>query len=45
MKNIPDIVATYIVLHNLYIVNNEGIEKNWIVETENKLARRIIRRK
>jgi hypothetical protein len=37
----PDMVATCIVLHNLYIVNNEGIEEDWIVEAENELSRRI----
>jgi hypothetical protein len=42
LKNMPDIVATCIVLHNLCIVNNEGIEEDWIVEAESKLARRMI---
>ena len=28
LKNMPDIVATCIVLHNLYIVNNVGIKEN-----------------
>ena len=37
-----DIVATYIILHNICIVNNEGIKKYWIIEAENKLVRRII---
>jgi hypothetical protein len=37
----PDIVATCIVLHNLCIVNKEGLEEDWIVEAENKLSRRI----
>ena len=37
----PNIVATCVVLHNLCIVNKEGIEENWIVEAENKLSRRI----
>ena len=42
LRNMPDIVATCIVLHNICIVNNEGIEEDWIIEAENKLARRII---
>ena len=37
-----DIVTTCIVLYNLCIVNNEGIEEDKIVETENKLARIVI---
>ena len=37
-----DIVAACIVLHNICIVNNEGIEEDWIIEAENKLTRRII---
>ena len=36
----PNIIATCIVLHNLCIVNNEGIEEYWIVEAKNKLAKR-----
>ena len=39
------IVATCIVLYNICIVNNEWIEENWIVETENKLATRVIEEK
>jgi hypothetical protein len=39
--DMPDIVATYIVLHNLCIVNKEGIKNDWIVEVKNKLSRRI----
>ena len=42
LRNMHDIVAACIVLHNICIVNNEGIEKNQIIEAENKLARRII---
>jgi hypothetical protein len=38
----PDIVAACIVLHNICIVNNEGIEGYWIIEAESKLARWII---
>lgn len=41
LKNMYDIVAIYIVLHNLYIINNEGIEDEYIVEGENKLAKNI----
>jgi hypothetical protein len=41
LRSMPDIVATCIVLHNLCIVNKEGIEEDWIVEAENKLSRRI----
>jgi hypothetical protein len=42
LKNMPDIVATCIVLHNICIVNNKDIKEDWIIEAENKLARRII---
>ena len=41
LQNMPDIVATCVVLHNLYIVKKEGIEEDWIVEAENILNRRI----
>lgn len=40
LNNMLDIVATYIVLYKLYIVNNEGIENEWIVEEANKLAKK-----
>lgn len=40
-----DIVATYIVLYTLYIVNNEGIENEWVVEVANKLAKKKSLRK
>jgi len=39
LRNMLDIVATCIVLYNLCIVNNEGIEEEWIVEAKKKLAR------
>lgn len=42
LKNMPDIVATCIILHNLCIVNNESIEEGMIVKAENKLATRVI---
>ena len=42
LRNILDIVAACIVLHNICIVNNEGIEEDWIIEGENKLSRRIV---
>ena len=42
LRIMPDIVATCIVLHNICIVNNEGIEEDWIIEAESKLARKII---
>jgi hypothetical protein len=42
LKNMNDIVAACIVLHNICIVNNEGIKEYWIIEAESKLARRII---
>ena len=29
-------------MHNICIVNNEGIKENWIIEPESKLARKII---
>jgi hypothetical protein len=41
LRSMPDIVAIYIVLHNLCIVNKEGIEEDWIVKAENKLNRMI----
>ena len=41
LRNMPDIVATCVVLHNLYIVNKESIEEDWIVEAKNKLSRKI----
>ena len=41
----PDIVAACIVLHNICIVNNEGIEEDWIIEAKNKVSRRIIKGK
>ena len=40
-RNMPDIVATCMVLYNLCILNNKGIEDKWIIEVENKLARKI----
>ena len=42
LRNMLDIVASCIILHNICIVNNEGIEEDWIIEAESKLARRII---
>ena len=42
LRNMPDIVAVCIVLHNICIVNNEGIEEDCIIKAESKLARRII---
>jgi hypothetical protein len=42
LKNMSDIVAACIVLHKKCIVNNEGIEEDWIIEAESKLAKRII---
>jgi hypothetical protein len=40
----PDIVATCIVLHNLCIVNKEGIKNDWIVEAKNKLSKKRLMR-
>ena len=40
--NMPDIVAACIILHNICIVNYEGIEEYWIIKAESKLTRRII---
>ena len=42
LSNMLDIVAACIVLYNICIVNNEGIEEDLIIEAESKLARRII---
>jgi hypothetical protein len=33
-----DVIATCIILHNLQIINNEGIEDEWIVKVKNRLA-------
>ena len=41
LQNMPDIVVTYVVLHNLCIVHKECIEVDWKMEAENKLGRRI----
>ena len=41
LRSMPDMVATCIVLHNLCIVNKEGIEEDWIMEAENKLSKMI----
>ena len=43
LKNMFDVVVACIILHNICIVNNKGIEEDWIIESENKLARRIIK--
>ena len=40
LKKIPRIIIACIVQHNIYIVNNEGIEGDQ--KAENKSARRII---
>ena len=36
-----NIVVTCIILYNLCIVNNIGIEDEWIVEAKNKSSRKI----
>ena len=36
-----DLVAVCIILYNICIVNNEGIEEYWIIEVESKLARKV----
>ena len=41
LRNIPDIIATCVMLHNLCIVNKEDIEEDWIMEVGNKLRRMI----
>ena len=41
LKNMPDIIATCIILHGLCFVNNERIEDEWIIEAKNKLPRGI----
>ena len=33
-RNMPNIIATCIVLHNICIVNNLKIEENWIAKTK-----------
>ena len=44
LNNMLDIIPTYIVFHNLCNINNEEIEKEWIIEEEKnkKQARRFI---
>ena len=37
------IIATCIVLYNLCIVSNEGIEEHWIVKVDNKRAIKVLR--
>ena len=41
LRNMPGFVATYIVLHNLCIKNNERIKNDWVIEAKNKLVRRV----
>lgn len=41
LKNIPDIITTCIILHNLYIINNKGFEDERFGESSNKLDRRV----
>jgi hypothetical protein len=41
LRNMPDIVATCIILYTLCTVNNKGIELEWIVEAENILPTRV----
>jgi hypothetical protein len=41
LKNVPDLVATCIVLHNLCITMNDGFNGNWISEAEEQLQRII----
>ena len=36
-----DLVAVCIILYNICIVNNEGIEEYWIIEVKSKLARKV----
>ena len=38
LKNMLDIIAICIVLHNLFIIKNERIEDEWIVEQEKKIS-------
>lgn len=40
LRNMSNIIATKIVLHNLCIINNKGIENEWI-EAKNKLAKEV----
>jgi hypothetical protein len=41
LRSVPDLVATCIVLHNLCITMNDGVNENWISEAEEQLQRRI----
>lgn len=40
LRNMSYIISMCIVLHNLCIVNKEGIQDDWIIKDENKLATR-----
>lgn len=40
LRNMSNIIATKIVLHNLCIINNKGIE-NERIEAKNKLAKEV----
>lgn len=42
--NMPNIVAICIVLHNLYIVNNDEFEEDWICEAKKKLLKRMVQK-
>lgn len=41
LMNMPDILTTCIVLPNSYVVNNNQIEDEWIVEAYNKSIKRV----
>ena len=41
----PAIAVACIVLHNLHILSNIGIEDEWIIKTENKLTWEICEEK
>lgn len=45
LRNMPDIVATYIVLYKFCIINIKGIEDEWNVEVENELFKRVSNKK
>ena len=44
LKNMPVIVATYIVFHKFCIINIKGIKDEWIAEVENELFKRVSKR-
>jgi hypothetical protein len=38
--NMPKMIATNMVLHNLLIINNKKSKEDWIIKAKTKLTRR-----